>query len=517
MLNLKINYYRGESFLIGTWLSIIPPLLAITFAILTRKVYLSLFIGILSGAFIINQFAITSSITEITQTIWSVISDLEWNVPILIFVLLLGGLTSLLSNSGATERFSLWALSRVKTRIAAQFVTVFTGIAIFIDDYFNSLAVGQIARPITDAHGISRSKLAYLIDSTGAPICILIPLSSWGAYVFSLLVQPINEYNLGIEPFTAFLMIVPANYYAIMALLIVFITIYWQIDFKTMRKHETAALKNIDHNLREEAQKSVIPLNHALDLMLPILTLVISTIVLFLYSGNYFSSGVSMIEATGEGNIVSSLVYGGLLSILITAIMYLPSKKLKLKTFIIVFFNGVWKMSGAALILILAWSIGSIIENLETGAFLAGLVEGNVALWLLPVALFLLACVMAFATGTSWGTFAIMVPIAVSIIGVIHPEWILPAVGAVLAGSVFGDHCSPISDSTILSSVGAECNLMDHVTTQIPYALTAAGASSIGYIVFGLTSNVFIGLIVSIIVLISFLFFIKQKSIPIEA
>lgn len=503
--------------MIGTWLSIIPPLLAISFAILTRKVYLSLFIGILSGAFIINQFSIQNSFIEIFQTIWSVISDVEWNVPILVFVLLLGGLTSLLSNSGATERFSVWALSRVKTRMAAQFVTVFTGIAIFIDDYFNSLAVGQIARPITDAHGISRSKLAYLIDSTGAPICILIPLSSWGAYVFSLLVHPINEYNLGIEPFTAFLMIVPANYYAIMALLIVFLTIYWQIDFRTMRQHEVKALQDMDHTLKEKAQKTIVPISNALDLMLPILTLVISTIIFFLYSGNYFSSNVGMIQATGDGDIVSSLVYGGLLSILVTALMYLPSKKLKLSTFIIVFFNGIWKMSGAALILVLAWSIGSIIENLETGAFLATLVEGNVPLWLLPVTLFILACIMAFATGTSWGTFAIMVPIAVSIIGVIHPEWILPAIGAVLAGSVFGDHCSPISDSTILSSVGAEANLMDHVTTQIPYALTAAAASSIGYIVFGITSNVFIGLGISVIVLVGFMFFLKQRTQPISA
>lgn len=513
-----MNYQqRGENSVTGTWLTIIPPILAIAFAILTRKVYLSLFIGILSGALIINSFSIKNGLIEMFQTIWLVVSDVEWNVPILVFVLLLGGLTSLLANSGATERFSLWALSRVKTRESAQFVTVFTGIAIFIDDYFNSLAVGQIARPLTDAHGVSRSKLAYLIDSTGAPICILIPLSSWGAYVFSLLVHPINEYNLGIEPFTAFLMIVPANYYAIMALLIVFLTIYWKIDFREMRKHEQAAMDNIDYSLQKKAQENIVPFKHAFDLMLPILTLVISTITFFLLSGNYFSSNVSIIEATGDGNIVTSLVYGGLLAILVTAIMYIPSKKLNISSFFLAFFNGVWKMAGAALILVLAWSIGSIIENLETGAFLATLVEGNVPLWLLPVALFILACIMAFATGTSWGTFAIMVPIAASIIGEIHPEWILPAIGAVLAGSVFGDHCSPISDSTILSSVGAECNLMDHVTTQIPYALTAAGASGVGYIAFGLTSNVFIGLAVSVITLVLFLLSVKHRSKPVSA
>lgn len=502
--------------MIGTWWSIVPPLLAIGFAILTRKVYLSLFIGIISGTFIINKLSITNSIKDTSLTVWAQVSDLEWNVPIIIFVLLLGGLTSLLSNSGSTEKFSLWALSRVKSRVAAQFVTVFTGIAIFIDDYFNSLAVGQIARPMTDAHGISRSKLAYLIDSTGAPICILIPLSSWGAYIFSLLINPINEYNLGMEPFTAFLYIVPANYYAIMALLIVFLTIYWRLDFPLMREHEEKALNNLDHDLKKEAQSKTIPTSYAFDLLVPILVLVLSTIGFFLYSGGFFTSNISIINATGEGNIVTSLVYGGLLSILVAAILYIPSKKLKLTDFFIALISGMYKMLGAAIILILAWSIGSVIEDINTGGFLASLIEGRVPLWLLPVALFLLACIMAFATGTSWGTFAIMIPIAVSIMGSIHPEWILAAIGAVLAGSVFGDHCSPISDSTILSSVGAECNLMDHVTTQIPYALTAAAASGVGYIVFGLTSQVWLGLIVSTIVLVLLLLILRSRIQPIS-
>lgn len=223
--------------MVGTWLSIIPPLLAIGFAIWTRKVFLALLIGIISGSFIISDFSILNTLIHTLHTIALQLADIEWNIPIILFVLLLGGLTSLLSNSGATMRFSNWALSRVKNRVAAQFVAFFTGIAIFIDDYFNSLAVGQIARPVTDVHGVSRAKLAYIIDSTGAPICILIPLSSWGAFIFSLLIEPIETYNIGIEPFTAFLMIVPANYYAIMALLIVFLTIYWKLDFPLMKTY----------------------------------------------------------------------------------------------------------------------------------------------------------------------------------------------------------------------------------------------------------------------------------------
>lgn len=495
--------------MIGTWLSIIPPLLAIGFAIWTRKVFLALFIGIISGSLIISDFSIWNTLTHTLETIVVQVADIEWNIPIIVFILLLGGLTSLLSHSGATIRFSTWALSRVKNRVTAQFVAFFTGIAIFIDDYFNSLAVGQIAKPITDVHGVSRAKLAYLIDSTGAPICILIPLSSWGAYIFSLLVEPIETYNLGLEPFTAFLMIIPANYYALMALLISFLTIYWRFDFPLMKKHEQQAMQELEKEI-EIADKPKTSFADAADLLVPILVLIISTIIAFLISGGFFTSSTGIIEATGEGNIVMSLVYGGIFAIITAAILYIPKKKVSSTKFVPVFFNGVGKMVTAVLILILAWSVGEVIEQLETGIFLSELVQDRVPLWTIPLILFLLACAMAFATGTSWGTFAIMIPIGVSIIGAIHPEWILPVVGAVLAGSVFGDHCSPISDSTILSSIGAECNLMDHVTTQIPYALTAAAASGIGYIVFGLTSQVYIGLAVATASLIIILLVLRQ-------
>lgn len=499
----------------GTWLSIIPPLLAIGFAIWTRKVFLALLIGIISGSFLISNLSIVDTVIHTFQTIFIQVADIEWNIPIILFVLILGGLTSLLANSGATIRFSNWALSRVKNRVAAQFVAFFTGIAIFIDDYFNSLAVGQIARPITDVHGVSRAKLAYIIDSTGAPICILIPLSSWGAYIFSLLHEPIQTYQLGVEPFTAFIMIVPANYYAIMALLIGFLTIYWRLDFPLMRTHEEKALHDLKMNPhKEEVAKT--NFSDAADLLVPIFVLIVSTILIFVYSGGYFTSSISLMEATGEGNIVTSLVYGGIFAIITAAILYIPQGKVPAKQFLPAFLSGAGKMLTAVLILVLAWSVGAIIEQLETGMFLSSLVQDRVPLWIIPLILFLLACAMAFATGTSWGTFAIMIPIGVSIIGVIHPEWILPVVGAVLAGSVFGDHCSPISDSTILSSIGAECNLMDHVTTQIPYALTAAVASAIGYIVFGLTSQVWLGLLGSTVILIIILLVLKSRTRPIS-
>ncbi len=496
----------------GTWLSIIPPLLAIGFAIWTRKVFLALLIGIISGSFLISNFSIVDTVMHILRTISTQVTDIEWNIPIIIFVLLLGGLTSLLSHSGATLRFSRWALSRVKNRVTAQLVVFFTGIAIFIDDYFNCLAVGQIGRPITDVHGVSRAKLAYIIDSVGAPICILMPLSSWGAFIFSLLIEPIQTYQLGIQPFTAFLMIIPANYYAIMALLIVFLTIYWKLDFPLMKTHEQKAVQKLDKQyIQQSDDKSTFA--DAADLLVPIIVLITSTILFFLYSGGFFTSTNGLIVASGEGNIMLALVYGGILAIITAAILYVPNRKITWQRFFPVFFNGVGKMMTAVFILILAWSVGHMIEQLETGVFLSSLVQDRVPLWIIPVILFLLSCVMAFATGTSWGTFAIMIPISVSIIGVIHPGWILPVIGAVLAGSVFGDHCSPISDSTILSSIGAECDLMDHVTTQLPYALTAAAASGVGYIIFGVTSQVWLGLFVSTVVLISILLMLKRQTI----
>src|SRR5699024_9420956 len=272
-------------------------------------------------------------------------------------------------------------------------------------------------RPITDVHGVSRAKLAYIIDSTGAPICILIPLSSWGAFIFSLLIEPIQTYQLGIEPFTAFLMIIPANYYALMALLITFLTIYWRIDFPLMKSHEEKAIQSLSNEkAKQTAEAETTSYRDAVDLLVPIIVLIVSTIAFFLYSGGIFTSGVGLITATGEGNIVTSLVYGGILAIIAAAILYIPKGKIPSTSFIPVFFKGVGKMMTAVFILVLAWSVGEIIEQLETGVYLSGLVQDRVPLWIIPLILFLLACVMAFATGTSWGTFAIMIPIGVSII-----------------------------------------------------------------------------------------------------
>lgn len=498
----------------ATWWSIIPPLLAIGCAILTREVILSLLLGVVSGAIILANFSIAGGLNDSFQTVFAQVADPEWTTPILIFALMLGGMTALLTKSGATERFGIWAMSKVKTRVGAQLVTMFTGYAIFIDDYFNSLAVGQIARPITDNHGVSRSKLAYLIDSTGAPICVLIPLSSWGAYVFSLLAEPIKTYGLGHSPVSAFFYVLPANYYAIGSLLLVFLVIWWRLDFPLMRKHELQAQQSVEKLKREgklKVAQAKVPFSQALDLILPILTMIIATVYFFLSSGGYFTNAVSLMAAAGEGNITLALVYGVVVSVVVAALLFIPRKKMKAKEFLSTFTKGMENMLGGAMILVLAWSIGDIVGRLETGQFLATLVQGNIPMWIIPAILFALGCVMAFATGTSWGTFAIMIPIGATIVGSTNPEWVLPAIGAVMAGSVFGDHCSPISDSTILSAIGAECELMDHVSTQIPYALTAAFTSFVGYIAFGLTSSVWVGLLVMVASLVGVLMVMKRR------
>ncbi|MFS0576975.1 Na+/H+ antiporter NhaC family protein [Sporosarcina sp. 179-K 3D1 HS] len=499
----------------ATWWSILPPLLAIGCAIITREVVLSLLLGVVSGALLLANFSITGGLSDSFQTVFAQVADPEWTTPILIFALMLGGVTALLTKSGATERFGVWAMSKVKSRVGAQLVTMFTGYAIFIDDYFNCLAVGQIARPITDSHGVSRSKLAYLIDSTGAPICVLIPLSSWGAYIFSLLADPIKTYGLGHSPVSAFFHVLPANYYAIGSLVMVFLVIWWRMDFPLMRKHDQQAYEKKASLPRLGELRAVpkkVPFSQAFDLLIPILTMIIGTILFFLNSGGFFSGGVGLMEASGEGNITLALVYGVVLSVVVAALLYIPRKKMKAKEFLSTFTKGMESMLGGAMILVLAWSIGDIVGRLETGQFLASMVESNVPMWIIPAILFALGCVMSFATGTSWGTFAIMIPIGATIVGSTNPEWVLPAIGAVMAGAVFGDHCSPISDSTILSAIGADCDLMDHVSTQLPYALTVAFTSFAGYIVFGLTSFVWLGLAVNLVALVVVLLWLKRNT-----
>lgn len=508
------------------WLSILPPLIAITAAVITKEVLLSLFLGIFLGAWILSDYKVMDAFEKTFALAFKGMSDPEWNIPILAFLFLLGGLTALVAASGGSRAFGEWAMSRVKSRVGAQLVTLLLGIIIFIDDYFNSLAVGQVARPITDRHRVSRAKLAYIIDSTAAPVCIIAPLSSWGAYIITVIAEQLKSVNVtGIQPLTAFVSMIPMNLYAILALLMVVIIAVTNIEFGPMAKEEKRALEtgrlfdesrgvppgNVELNMSTEETRGKV-----YDLVLPIVGLILLTILAMLHTGGYFGpEGGSLMDAFQNTSVSMSLVYGAVLTIIFTAILYLPRKLVKPHDFIPALLQGMQSMVTAIIILVLAWAIGGVIKELGTGEFLASRLSESLPMYLLPAMAFALSGIMAFATGTSWGTFSIMLPIATPLAAAsgAGTEFLLMSMAAVLAGAVYGDHISPISDTTILSSTGASCHHIVHVNTQLPYASLVAGISMIGYIIMALSKSVLIGVGSSIIILLAAIWLLRGKKL----
>lgn len=501
----------------GTIFSILPPILAIVMVLITRRVLLSLGAGVVLGALLIHSFAPVDSLA----TLWKSFQITFWdgglntyNVFILLFLFLLGIITAFVSLSGGSRAFAEWAVKHIKTRRGAKLLTAFLGIIIFIDDYFNALAVGQIARPITDHHRVSRAKLAYFIDSTSAPVCVVSPVSSWGAYLIGLIgtilaTQSVITYS----PLSAFVLMAPMNFYVIAALAMVFFVAITDFDLLEMKKHEKRAketgelfdpLKDIPGQLKEE-----FPVHHygkVRDLVLPIVTLVVVTISAMVWTG-YANAGEANVWAIFENtDVPKSLLIGGTAGAIVSILLYVMqmNRNEKANSGYIGkgIISGLQSMLPAVLILIFAWALTFIIGELATGEYLAKIVtDSQLPISLLPVLLFLLAGGMAFATGTSWGSFGILLPIAGTIMINAEPTMLLPALAAVLAGSVFGDHCSPISDTTILSSTGAGSNHIDHVTTQLPYALISAGVASAGYLVLGFTESLWLSLGVVIAIL----------------
>lgn len=509
--------------------SLVPPVLAILMVILTRRVLISLGAGIVAGALLLHDFNLPGTLKEIGTIVKGhFIADgaiNEWNVYILLFLLILGMMTSIISLAGGSRAFGDWAISRVKTRRGAQILTVVFGLVIFIDDYFNSLAVGNVSRPITDRHRISRAKLAYYLDSTAAPVCVISPVSSWGAYIIGIIGTIFATHEItNISAFSAFIQMIPMNFYAVFALVLVFAVAYFQLDFGPMKKHEERAFSTgevIDPEKKaligegiklEESDKGKVG-----DLVWPIVLLIVSTVGFMIYTGIQNIKGleeptaVTLLSIFENTDVPKSLMYGGLIGLAAAILFFLP-KKMGTASLGRGLGRGVQSMIGAVTILIFAWTIISIIDSLGTGKYLAGLVDQHMNLAYLPFVLFVLSGLMAFATGTSWGTFGVMLPIAAEISASTNIELMLPVLAAVLAGSVFGDHCSPISDTTILSSTGAGSNHIDHVMTQLPYSLVAAGVSAIGYLALGLTESVWIGLLVSTAVLAVSLILIKKWS-----
>ncbi|MEZ8142194.1 Na+/H+ antiporter [Enterovibrio norvegicus FF-33] len=492
-------------------LSVLPAILALGLAIVTRRVLLSLGLGILSGALLLNDFSLSATTYYLTGLVKGLFIDdgsiNSWNMSIVAFLVLLGSLTALITLSGGTRAFAEWAQTRIKSKRGAKLLAAFLGVFIFVDDYFNSLAVGAISRPVTDRFHVSRAKLAYILDSTAAPMCVIMPASSWGAYIITvvggiLVSHGVTDYS----PLSAFAHMIPMNFYAIFALLMVFAVAWFQMDVGPMRRFEYEASTgsrlgddensgpSLDDELGiEESEKGSVA-----DLVVPIVVLIVATMSWMVYSGaqalEVNGKAFSILGAFENTDVGMSLLYGsamGLLSALITVFKQrIPVPEVGQTVWI-----GAKSMFGAILILLFAWTIGSVIGDMATGKFLSTLIQGNLSPQLLPVLLFLLSAAMAFSTGTSWGTFGIMLPIAGDLSAATDIALMLPMLSAVLAGAVFGDHCSPISDTTILSATGARCGHIDHVSTQLPYALAVALVAGISYLVLGFTDSLSISLL----------------------
>lgn len=520
----------------GIW-GIIPPLLTIVLAFLTKDVIVSLFLGILSGALIVAGGNPAVALMNLTDLLADSLSD-GWNIRIFLFCALLGGLVGMLSKTGAASSFGIWASSKLKTRTSSQFMTFIFGVIIFIDDYFNSMTVGTVMRPISDKTKVSRAKLAYILDSTAAPVCIIAPISSWVVTVMSIVRDAQGFEQLGMTEFEFFIHAIPYNLYALLALLLVLSVIFLKRDFGPMKQSELLAARGQLYNedLYGPASGSVeeIAASRAkpIDMLFPIIVLIISAIIFFpvvtwlgaidgetIKTMGEAMSSMSLGKAFNDTDSSMALWYAVIFTITATYIYYLARRLLTLKEGGQALQNGIQSMLPALIILTMAWSIGTIIKSpradggLGLGLYLSHVVsDGGFPIGILPAILFVLSAVISFATGTSWGTFGIMIPIAMPIVtglvsglgmdqaGLVNASMI--SISAVIGGAVFGDHASPISDTTILSSTGASCPHLEHVATQMPYAIFVAVCSFIGFIVGGFLLNAIAAWIAALIVFV---------------
>lgn len=495
------------------WLSILPPIIAIVLALLTKEVFSSLLAGIVSGM-LIYCFKTGNSILFAIQCVLDMMAyKIGDNGYMILFLSLLGSLVIVVTMAGGSRAYGRLAATKFKNPVSAKLATMILGVLIFIDDYFNCLTVGTVMRPITDKCKISREKLAYIIDATAAPICIIAPISSWAVAVSS------DVEAAGTSGFSAFMQTIPYNLYAILTLVMVFVICVTNFDFGPMKKaEEVAKNSNIDVDDNSETDEDgvkVSPNGTVWDLVVPIGVLIACSILGMAYVGGFFD-GVAFGTAIGE-NPTAGLSLGAFAAIIVAFIMYIPRKLMKFKEFMEGITEGVKNMLSAIMILVFAWSLSGVCrEMIGTGEFVSKTVEAaDVSLAFLPAIIFAVAAFLSFSMGTAWGTFGILIPIVSMICeGGGGAEMLIPALGATLAGSVYGDHCSPISDTTILSSAGAKCVHINHVSTQIPYATLVAAVCFVGYIIAGFTTNPWITPIASVIMLFAVLTVINmmQKS-----
>lgn len=500
--------------------SVVPALLALLLAIATRRVLLSLSIGILVGAIMLAGGNPLNGLSYLFNKVIGLVYDDGINfdsINIILFLILLGILTAILSISGSNQAFAHWAQKRIKGRRGAKLMAACLVFVTFIDDYFHSLAVGAIARPVTDKFHVSRAKLAYILDSTAAPMCVLMPVSSWGAYIITLIAGLLTTYGItNYTPLGAFIEMSAMNFYAIFAMILVFATAYFSIDLGSMAKFEQQALVQAHEDATQTENEE--PIGRMRNLVLPMLTLIVATVAMMLYTGGQAlaadEKAFTILGAFENTSVGKSLVVGGFSSIVVATLCILVTvgPKVSVVDYFKSYIVGTKSMLGAITILFFAWTINGIVKDMQTGTYLSTLVAGNINPAFLPAILFVLGAGMAFSTGTSWGTFGIMLPIAAAMAANAEPALLLPCLSAVMAGAVCGDHCSPISDTTILSSTGAQCNHMDHVTSQLPYALTVAIATFIGYLVLGFTLSALLAFGTTALVLAALIFVLKKKA-----
>lgn len=496
--------------LFATGWAVLPPLIAIVLALITKEVYSSLFIGVVTGAVLYAGADFDGILNHILKDgLIASLSD-AWNVGILIFLVILGIIVAMMNLSGGSKAFGGWALKKVKTRVAAELATVILGIIIFVDDYFNCLTVGSVMKPVTDEFKVSRAKLAYIIDATAAPVCIIAPVSSWAAAVSSFAGE-----GKGIS---LFISCIPYNFYAIFTLVMMFALIFMKFDYATMAKYEMNAVENGDlftvHDENaayvdaadEGSDKGIV-----MDLVFPVLVLVVSCVLGMVYTGGFFG-GESFVNAFSASDASVGLSMGALVALVLIIIYYLIRRTISFDQLMSCIPEGMKAMASPILVLTLAWSLKAMTDSLGLADFVSGLVNNMKAgVGLIPAALFAIACVLAFASGTSWGTFGILIPLGLAITES-HPELSTPIIAACMAGAVYGDHCSPISDTTIMASAGASCNHVSHVSTQLPYATTVAVVSLVSYLIAGFTKGWVIPLVIGVVLLLGALFAFRKLN-----
>ena len=487
--------------------ALLPPVIAIMLALVTKEVYSSLFVGIVLGGLLVNNFHPVATLnTVLVDGFIGSLAD-SWNVGILIFLVCLGIIVALVNKAGGSAAYGEWAVRAIKGRKGAQLSTFGLGVLIFVDDYFNCLTVGSVMRPVTDTHNISRAKLAYIIDATAAPICMIAPISSWAAAV-SGMVEGYNGLDL-------FVRAIPYNFYSLLTIVMIIAITLMKFDYGPMRIHEKNAKKGDlyttpDRPYANADVESIKGKGKIIDLVLPIVILIVCCIVCMIYTGGFFG-GESFINSFANSDASLGLSMGSLIALVLTFFFYIPRKVLSAREFMDCLPQGFNAMVPAILILTFAWTLCGITGMLGADVYVAGLMADSAASLqlFLPAIIFLVACGLAFATGTSWGTFGILIPIVVAIGDVLTPQLLIIGISACLAGAVCGDHCSPISDTTIMASTGAQCNHINHVSTQLPYALTAAGVSFVSFIIAAFVQSAWIVLPIGIALMLATLFVIR--------